>query len=622
MLGRRRQGASAWLLLLAFLPAGSFASAAQTGTPRPLSHAVAGSLSAQDFDGLLRQGFALHRQGQFAQAIPLLRQAQQMRPQDYFANLLLGIDELRAGHPDRAVTKLQAAHRARPREAMASGYLAEAWTALHQYGHAAALLQTAARQESGDQQAALTLVEFELERFAALSTELRSSRRGLAFAYVLQARAQPAQQQAAALQALQHAAAVVPDLPGLASALGQVEFSLGQTSAAAQAWAQALRRQPNDLDAWMGQAQLAARRHDLASAQKLVDRVAAHSPHRLEQALATWPDGLSVPSTVASSARPAQLFFSCLERRGSPQSCPQGFLEGQIRKGISPRVTALSRRQLFEQQDWERVARIRPAASAGSAQASFERGVALAHLDRCASAIPELEDARADAALRAEADFYLSRCYAEDAGAVVAVRLQGVRQGEFAHEVRGDILLRLGNNSAGAVGEYRQALAVVPSDPALWARLAEAERAAGHPDEAATAAHRALQIDPLRWEAMRTLAQIAFEQKKYASAIPWLQKIVLREPDDLEAQTELGTALARQGQPQAAVSLLQHALQAGYPDERGALHFLLGTVLRQLGHAQAARQAFQKAQQLSDAFSNRAQAPDQAPHQVPHDAAQ
>lgn len=580
---------------------------AQTDAVPPPSRSAPRRPPASDFDGLLQQGFALHRQGQFEQALPLLRRAQRMRPRDYFVNLLLGIDELRTGHPTQAVTALQTAHRTRPREVIARGYLAEAWTALHQYGRAATVLQAA--QEGGNPQTALTLVEFELDRFAALSAELRSSRRGLAFAYLLQAQAQPAQQQTDAVQALQRAAAIAPDLPGLADTRGQVEFALGHLPAAEQAWQQALQGQPNDLDAWVGQAQLAAKRHDSAAVQTLLDRVAAHSPHRLEQALAAWPGDLDVPAATASSGSPAQIFLSCLERRGSPRACPPGLLESRIRKRAPAQATALSRRQLFEQQDWEQVARTRPGSGAGAVQAAFERGVALVHLDRCAAAIPELENARADAGLRAEADFYLSRCYAQDAGAIVEKRLQGVAKGVFVHEVRGDILLRLGGNGAGAAAEYRQALAVAATDPALWARLAEAEQTAGHPDKATAAAHHALQIDPHRLQAMRTLAQVAFEQKNYAAALPWLQQIVTHAPGDLQTQIELGTVLARQGQPKAALPLLQHALQAGYPDERGSLHFLLGTVLRQLGHAPEATQAFQQAQQLSDAFSDHAQAP-------------
>jgi hypothetical protein len=39
-----------------------------------------------------QQGFDLHRQARFAEAIPVLERARRLEPNDYFVNLLLGID--------------------------------------------------------------------------------------------------------------------------------------------------------------------------------------------------------------------------------------------------------------------------------------------------------------------------------------------------------------------------------------------------------------------------------------------------------------------------------------------------------------------------------------------------
>ena len=68
------------------------------------------------FDALLHQGFALHQESRFADAIPVLEQARRLRPGDYFANLLLGIDLLRSGKAAEAVPRLKLAARARPGE--------------------------------------------------------------------------------------------------------------------------------------------------------------------------------------------------------------------------------------------------------------------------------------------------------------------------------------------------------------------------------------------------------------------------------------------------------------------------------------------------------------------------
>ena len=562
-----------------------------------------GQTPASSFDELLHEGFSWHRQGQYERAIPLLRQARQLRPRDYFANLLLGIDELRTGHPKQAEPLLRAAQAAHPGDPMASGYLGETYAALHRYDRAAVVLRRAAGGD--DNQSALTLVEFYLDRFAALSAELRSSRRGLAFAYLLQAEAQASQKAPGAQQALLHAAAIAPDLPGLASTQGQVDLALGHWQDAAQAFNQALARKPSDLDAWIGQAQLALQQHKPATAEALLDRVAEHSPHRLAQTLLEWPAELAPPAGVASEQTPAQLLFGCLARRQSPHPCPPSWVQGRVAAMVARTTADRSREQLYQGEYWEQAAK--PTTARAPVQADFERGVALAHLDRCPDAIPALERGRQDSALRPDADFFLSRCYAQEAGAIADAKLQGAGREALLHEVRGDILLRLVNDSGRAAQEYQQALAALPREPSLWARLAEAEQASGQTDRAAADARHALQLDPQRMAAMRTLAQLALEQKNYDAAVPWLRQILQQTPDDLDAQVKLGTAFARLGKPQEAASLLRQALQRGYPDERGALHSLLGSVLRRLGRTREASAAFQQAQQLSDAFSERAQ---------------
>src|SRR5579862_6441236 len=57
----------------------------------------------KEFQALLKQGFELHQQARFTEAIPVLERARKLEPQDYFANLLLGIDLLRTGKPLDAV---------------------------------------------------------------------------------------------------------------------------------------------------------------------------------------------------------------------------------------------------------------------------------------------------------------------------------------------------------------------------------------------------------------------------------------------------------------------------------------------------------------------------------------
>ena len=78
------------------------------------------------FQTLLKQGFDLHQQARFAEAIPVLERARTLEPQDYFANLLLGIDLLRTGKATDAIPRLELAARVKTDEETPDDYLGEA----------------------------------------------------------------------------------------------------------------------------------------------------------------------------------------------------------------------------------------------------------------------------------------------------------------------------------------------------------------------------------------------------------------------------------------------------------------------------------------------------------------
>src|SRR5690348_2036334 len=69
-----------------------------------------------DAKTLVQQAFDFHQKGQFSEALPLLHRAYELAPQDYFVNLLLGIDSLRTGQAKAAVAFLKNASRLRPKE--------------------------------------------------------------------------------------------------------------------------------------------------------------------------------------------------------------------------------------------------------------------------------------------------------------------------------------------------------------------------------------------------------------------------------------------------------------------------------------------------------------------------
>ena len=378
----------------------------------------------ESFQSLLQQGFQLHQQARFAEAIPLLERARRLEPGDYFANLLLGIDLLRTGKATEALPHLQLAARTKPGEEIPEDYLGEAEAGLGHYALAAEAYQQAVQSGHGSEQALEAWAGFALERFRALGERLRNSTAGT------------------------------------------------------------------------------------AAARRLADAGAAPS---------TW--------------------LAC---KGSIP-----LLEGRI-----------------------------AARPAGPPKANLE----------------------------VENVYKLSVCYAQEAGKAAGQLETAAEDMAAVHRLRGDVLLRLQGDAAGAEIEYKQALAMRNGDPALLERLAEAQLTAGDTEGARASAQAALAIEPHRREALRTLASLATSNRDYEQALPWLRQLAAETPGDTTVQVELAKTLAQTGANQEAVDLLGPALASGYPDEKGALHGLLGRALRKLGRAAEATKAEAEARRLSDAF--------------------
>ena len=145
------------------------------------------------FQSLLKQGFALHQQARFAEAIPTLERARRLEPDDYFANLLLGIDLLRTDKTADAVPRLELAAHAKPQEEIPEDYLGEAEAGLGRYAQAAEAYERAIERGHGSEQALDSWAGFALERFRQIGERLRASDEGVATVRrLVAAAAQPA----------------------------------------------------------------------------------------------------------------------------------------------------------------------------------------------------------------------------------------------------------------------------------------------------------------------------------------------------------------------------------------------------------------------------------------------
>jgi len=566
--------------------------------------AVAGArvhgVSEDDFKPLMQKAFDLHQRGQFSAALPLLRRAHAMQPDDYFVNLLMGIDSLRTGEVKASVTYLKKASRLRPKEEYPLAYLGEAYARQALYGDAGAAYLKAVDVAPGSAESSIAFVDFALSRFADISSSLRSTNKGLAAEYRLRALA-PNQSDTARQPLLQRAADLDPNAPGIWSDLARAAFASGDAHTAAEDCHHALDLDPNDLAAWIVDAQLAAQGGDWKRVNKRLNAIAQRSPQTMSHEAGRWPRQLLPPEGAVADS--AAKFFDCV--REEAKDCQIGSRANASGDAVT----------LFREQRWEQVTRL-PAPNSEQSAAWLRRGIAFAHLDNCGRAIPALERGLSGSSPELYGLFQLSWCYSQEAGRTAQQVQQSADSEAALHIMRGDILLRLQAKPELAAGEYQQALAHEASDPSVLERLAEAQFGAGKTEAARTSAEAALTIDPQRLGAKRTLAKIAIQDRDYATALPYLRELAARSPRDVTGRVELGKACAQTGALEEARQNLAPALQNGYPDEKGSLHYLLGSVLRKMGRTADADQAFAAATQLSDAFqhkSYRDQDPDAQP---------
>lgn len=559
-----------------------------------------GRASAQeDFKPLVQQAFDLHQHGQFSAALPLWHRAYAMQPDDYFVNLLLGIDSLRTGQARASVRYLKKAAQLRPHEEFPLSYLGEAYARQEIFEEAATAYMKAVSVAPTSPESSIAFVDFALSRFANISTSLRSSTKGLAAEYRLRALA-IGEEGAERVSLLQRSADLDPGAPGVWSDLGRALLAAGNVTAAENADRRAMEANANDLAAWMLDAQLAAQSHDWKRLQARLNAIAHRSPEMLSLESGRWPRQVQAPRGAISGI--AAKFLSCVQ-------------EGEVCEFPPNHSQSSNPAVLFREQRWDQLTKVPPPPGAQS-KAWIQRGIALASLDDCAQAIPSLEHGLTAFTNNTYALFQLSRCYSQQAGRI-AQRVQQSADSEAPlHTMRGDILLRLQAKPELAVAEYQQALTLDPNDPATLERLGEAQFGAGKTEDARSTAQAALKIDPQRVGAKRTLAKIAIQERDYSTALPYLRELATRNPQDVAGKVELGKACAQTGALDEAFHNLAPALEHGYPDEKGTLHYLLGTVLKKMGRTTDAEQAFATAAQLSDEFQHKSyhdQDPDAQP---------
>ena len=424
--------------------------------------------------------------------------------------------------------------------------------------------------------------DFNLERFRILELKLRSSQSGMAVVLRLQAAGLHNGTETRE-ELLRQSATADPEEHGIWGELGVEQVQRGMAEEAAATLKTAQERQARDLWTMRLEAMIAAARGDWKEAETRLLDLGGRSPAIFRQGLQDWPRNLLPPQNVAGE------IWEC--GRDNSRACVEKikFPASKIRD---------SEEQLFEEERWEQLAALSEPPSEATA-AWFRRGLALAELKDCARAIPALE--RGLDAGAGTAAYWLELCYAKEAERSVAQLGELGDQSAF-HRVRGDFLVRVKGDMQAATEEYVKARKLRPRDPLLAERLAQAYENIGDLQRAKQAAQEALALDPRRVVSLRLLASVAMNERDYPNALESLNKLLAVQPSVAWTRVQLGIAYAQTGQAQEALANLQPALAQGYPDDRGALHATLASVLRKLGREQEAQNAAAESTRLSNLF--------------------
>ncbi len=457
------------------------------------------------------------------------------------------------------------------------------------YAATAEAFQKAIAGAPGSAEMWMKWADFDLERFRILDLELRSAQSGMAVVLRLEAQGLHSRPETRE-ELLRQSATADPEQQGIWGELGVEQARSGMREEAAATLKAALERQPKDSWTLQLQAMTAAAQGDWRAAENYLLELGSHSPAVLRSTLQTWPKNLrpqeNVTGEICDCVRKNSA--ACLEKIKFPTTEVQE-----------------SEDRLFAEERWEQLSAL-PEPPPEVPTAWFQRGVALAELNDCPHAIPALE--RGLGAGAETAAYWLELCYASEAERATG-RIRALGNEAVFHRVRGDFLVRVKGDMQGATEEYERARKLQPRDAVLAERLAQAYESLGEMNQAKQAAREALALDPRRMVSLHLLASVAMNERNYPEALPVLKQLLDRNANDAWASVQMGIAYAQTGQPQQALAYLQPMLAAGYPDERGALHGMLASVLRKLGREQEAEAAAAEANRLSDLFQQHGQGP-------------
>lgn len=560
-------------------------------------------------------------------AMRYLAKALRQRPNLLGPTVIVGMDYLKSGSPEKAIPFLQQALKLDPsnrdaRETLASSYLAK-----DDFRNAIEQFRQLALVSSDKSEAWFKLGHQYLDlagRLAYRGAQLYSdSAWGHRFLGDLLFQRERWRE---AIDEYQKALITEPQQPGLHTAIGFAYLhaqKLEEAEAEFQRELQpdsrgALPLGPKMELAWMGLANLQLARGQAAAALDCLQKV-----------WETSPEFLAVQREFPSlqlAPQPAQVLISGV------QDAPNGAAKHFLLAGLftAGNESTLAEREWKSFQDdvsaWQQTAN----AVAGTRRDqdpchaylysacidSLERRKSLTNPDRLLlgeahytlqqyePAAEALTQVHGTAGENAEASYWLERTY-QAQGAEMYARLQE----SFPDSWRTHQLLAEGyalrGNFTNAVKEFQAALELRPNEPELHEALGELYLDHLENEAAQRELEKTLALDPSRTHGLYLLGRLYVQKKDNEKALPYLERAVRLQPNLAEANSLLGTAYLRQGQFANAASCLEKAASS---DHYGNVHYQLFVAYRKLGQPERAQKELARSRDLRRGYLERDQA--------------
>ena len=563
-------------------------------------------------------GLAYQSLFQYDLAAHHLTKGLRARPNLLGPTVIVGMDYVKLGAPEKAIPFLQRALKLDPSNREAHQALALCYLGQENFRSAAAEFREIAVLDADKSEAWFTLGHQYLDlaarlafRGAHLYRESAWGHRFLGDLLFERTRWDDA------VKEYQKALAAEPGQRGLHTSLGLTYLHAQKLQDAETEFRSELNLDPRNEPAWLGLANLQLAKGDATAAIESLGKIWEISPEFLAVQRGFPSVELSQETTNASIA----------QLEGAPDAQPKHFLLAALYVANNDNSSADHQWGSFQAgfSEWQHL----PHAGAGPENQDpckahrYSRCAdslkmrtllpdsqrlllgktyfTLQQFERAADALAQVQGVSNE---NAEASYWLSRAY-QALGAEAYAQLEESFPSSWrTHQLRAEGFA-LRQDLDDALKEYQVALLLRPNEPALHEALGELYLDNHSDDEARSELEKALAQEPSRAHSLYLLGRLYVQNRENEKAVPYLERALGLQPDLSEASSLLGTAYVRLGQFTNAVPKLQKAAPF---DHYGNVHYQLYLAYRKLGHSELAQKAFTRSQDLRRSSLERDQA--------------